>query len=221
MHVDLSFAIVFRIVLAAVLGGVIGLERQLHQKPAGLRTNMFICLGSALFTVLSIELGREFGGDHARVAAQLIPGIGFIGAGAILRERGSVVGLTTAATIFVVASIGMAVGTGMYLTGIFTTLVVLLTLSILGCADDRFSLKTHLMTFRLTTAQLEDLMPRAHGVMKQMEIPMQHFQVFRLGPDFVVEFDAEVSATQQHEVLHRLSAIEPRCECVPATALKE
>ena len=94
-----------RLLLAAILGGIIGLERQLRHRPAGLRTNMFICFGAAMFTVLSRQLaGVE--SDSARIAAQIIPGIGFIGAGSILHARASVVGLTTASTLFVVAGIG-------------------------------------------------------------------------------------------------------------------
>src|ERR1700757_3883390 len=73
-----------RLVIAAVLGGIIGLERELHHKPAGLRTNMFICFGAAMFTILSDQLAMEHPGDHTRIAAQIIPGIGFIGAGSIL-----------------------------------------------------------------------------------------------------------------------------------------
>ena len=87
--------IMLRLVTAAFLGGAIGLEREMKRKPAGLRTNMFICFGSAMFTILSQELASQWAGDHTRIAAQIIPGIGFIGAGAILHERGSVVGLTT------------------------------------------------------------------------------------------------------------------------------
>ncbi len=104
-----------RLSLAAVLGGVIGLERQLRHKPAGLRTNMFICFGAAMFTVLSKQLAGT-DSDSARIAAQIIPGIGFIGAGSILHARASVTGLTTAATLFVVASVGMAAGGGLYLS---------------------------------------------------------------------------------------------------------
>src|SRR5579859_6138477 len=106
---------VIRLVLAGILGGAIGMEREFKRKPAGLRTNMFICIGAAMFTLLSDELAGHYGGDHTRIAAQIIPGIGFIGAGSILHSRGSVSGITTAATIFVVASIGMAVGGGLYL----------------------------------------------------------------------------------------------------------
>ncbi len=112
---DLLSKTVVRLTLAALLGGIIGLEREFKRKPAGLRTNMFICFGSAMFTILSTELARKFGiGDHTRIAAQIIPGIGFIGAGSILHDKGGVSGITTAATIFVVASIGMAAGGGLY-----------------------------------------------------------------------------------------------------------
>jgi putative Mg2+ transporter-C (MgtC) family protein len=107
-----------RLFLAAILGGAIGLERQWRHKPAGLRTNMFICFGAAMFTVLSRQLaGAE--SDSARIAAQIIPGIGFIGAGSILHAKTSVTGLTTAATLFVVASSGMATGGGLYLIAFF------------------------------------------------------------------------------------------------------
>src|SRR5260370_9230901 len=120
-----------RLVLAAILGGIIGLERELKHRPAGLRTNMFICFGSAMFTILSAELAGEFAGDQTRIAAQIIPGIGFIGAGSILRAKGGVAGLTTAATIFVVASIGMACGGGLYLMAIFSTLLIIVALLLL------------------------------------------------------------------------------------------
>src|ERR1700690_4615112 len=93
-----------RLVLAAILGGLIGFERELKHRAAGLRTNMFICFGAALFTVLSQRLAGV-PSDSARIAAQIIPGIGFIGAGSILHMRGLTTGLTSAATLFVVASV--------------------------------------------------------------------------------------------------------------------
>jgi len=127
-----------RLVLAAVLGGAIGLEREIRHKAAGLRTNMLMCFGAAMFTVMSGQLADRFGGDHVRIASQIIPGIGFIGAGTILGERGSVIGLTSAATIFVTASIGMACGGGLYVTAVFATLVVLIALVVLGLLEDRF-----------------------------------------------------------------------------------
>ncbi len=127
-----------RLVLAAVLGGAIGLEREIKHRPAGLRTNLFICLGAAMFTLLSDALAVRYLGDHTRIAAQIIPGIGFIGAGSILHNRGSLVtGLTSAATLFVVASVGMAVGGGLYLTAIFATGLILVCLFLLGNVEQK------------------------------------------------------------------------------------
>lgn len=218
---DLSTTVMLRVLLAAALGAVVGLERAVNGKPAGLRTNLFICMGSCLFTILSDSIGRAAGGDHARIAAQLIPGIGFIGAGAIIRDRGNVVGLTTAATIFVVASVGMATGMGLYVTALFTTLVILLSLSVLGWAEKQFSLKTQLMTFRLTTANLEAVMTGANRILSEMEIAMQHFQVYRVGADFVMEFDAAISYGQQQKIMQQLSNLENRCQVVPREAVHE
>lgn len=119
--------IFLRLALAAGLGGAIGLEREFRRKPAGLRTNMLIALGSALFSILSVELGTAAGSPD-RVAAQIVTGIGFLGAGAILRSGENVHGLTTAATIWVNAAIGMAAGLGAYAVaaaGATLTLVVL------------------------------------------------------------------------------------------------
>ncbi len=120
-----------RLLLAAVLGGLIGLERELRHKSAGLRTNILISIGSALFTLMSIDLARMASADPGRIAAQIVTGIGFLGAGAIMRTDAGVQGLTTAATIWVNAAIGVAVGGESYhLAGIATgvTLAVLLVL---------------------------------------------------------------------------------------------
>lgn len=122
-----------RLALAAGLGGAIGLEREYRHKPAGLRTNMLIALGSALFAILSVELGAGAGSPD-RIAAQVVSGIGFLGAGAILRSGQNVHGLTTAATIWVNAAIGMAAGLGAYgvaAGGATLTLVVLALLPVM------------------------------------------------------------------------------------------
>jgi putative Mg2+ transporter-C (MgtC) family protein len=136
---DLDLDVVIKLFLATLLGGMIGLERESKHKPAGLRTIMFICIGSTLFTLLSEKMGQRFGGDPSRIASQLIPGIGFIGAGAILHQHGSVVGITTAATIFITASVGMAIGAGLYLTAAVTTLLILFLLVVVGWAEHRYN----------------------------------------------------------------------------------
>jgi len=120
-----------QLALATVLGGAIGLERELGGKPAGLRTNILICIGSALYTKLSITMAGTTA-DPTRVAAQIVTGVGFIGAGTILHARGAVVGLTSAATIWVVAAIGVALGGGYYFEACGTTLLVILVLQGLG-----------------------------------------------------------------------------------------
>lgn len=103
-----------KIFLALVLGGALGMERQYHDKPAGFATNCLICLGAMLFTILSLVMGAA-GGDPGRIAAQIVTGVGFIGAGSILRDGNKISGLTTAANVWIVAAIGMAVGYGEYL----------------------------------------------------------------------------------------------------------
>jgi putative Mg2+ transporter-C (MgtC) family protein len=134
--------LLFRLTLASVLGGVIGLERELHGKPAGLRTNLLICVAAALFTEVSIRFagassipGSEHG-DPGRIAAQVLTGVGFIGAGTIIQSRGHVIGLTTAATLWVVTAIGMAVGGRAYVEAIGATVLVLVTLVSLGRLED-------------------------------------------------------------------------------------
>jgi putative Mg2+ transporter-C (MgtC) family protein len=126
-----------RLALAAVLGGAIGLEREYHHKPAGLRTNMLIALGSALFSILSVELGAGAGSPD-RIAAQVVTGIGFLGAGAILRSRENIHGLTTAATIWVNAAIGMAAGLGSYVVATLAATLTLIVLAILPYIERRF-----------------------------------------------------------------------------------
>ncbi|MGH7606878.1 MAG: MgtC/SapB family protein [Gemmatimonadales bacterium] len=127
----LRLELMLQVGLATLLGGAIGLERELGGKPAGLRTNILICVGSVLYTHLSVVM-IGVGGDPTRVAGQIVTGVGFIGAGTILHARGAVVGLTSAATIWVVAAIGVALGSGYYAEGLGTTLAVIVVLQGLG-----------------------------------------------------------------------------------------
>jgi len=121
--------------LAVILGGVIGLEREASDKPAGLRTNILICVGSTLMMILSIQVARDFAvtvADPGRIAQGVITGIGFLGAGTILHSRGGVTGLTTAATTWAVAGIGLALGSGYFLLAVTTTGLIILVLWVLG-----------------------------------------------------------------------------------------
>src|SRR5918993_615000 len=137
--------LVERLLLSAFLGATLGLEREFRQKYAGLRTNSLIAIGSTLFTVMSIDLSWGSGGDPTRVAAQIVTGIGFLGAGAIMRTGADVRGLTTAATIWVNAAIGVAVGGGEYKLALIATAVTLLVLVVLNPVErwlDRRGLKS-------------------------------------------------------------------------------
>ena len=214
---DLNFSILLRLILAALLGGAIGLERQLRHKPAGIRTNMLICFGAALFTIISYVMAGEVTGDHTRIAAQIIPGIGFIGAGVVIRERGAVLGITSAATIFVMASIGMAVGADMLGTAFFATFLVLVALVALGILEDRFGLHTQLITFRLTSAVAPaDLLMSAHKIVEEARVPARHWQTRKSDDAMVVDFEAELTYPQERELLTKFGTLNAKVEVRPS-----
>jgi len=173
--------------LATLLGGAIGLERELGGKPAGLRTNILICIGSALYTQLSLAMVPA-GSDASRVAGQIVTGVGFIGAGTILHARGAVVGLTSAATIWVVAAIGVALGAGHYAEGLLATLVVLVVLQGLGrieIAVERHSTKSHLTVHaRPDVASLEEL----ETVIRRTGLTIVSHESRRENVDLVIEY---------------------------------
>jgi putative Mg2+ transporter-C (MgtC) family protein len=129
------------IIFAVIFGAVIGIEREFHGKAAGLRTNILICLGAAVFTIISEQMTAGTEGSVTRIAAQIVTGVGFLGAGAIIQDRGGVHGLTTAATIWLVASIGMACGARFYQLAVITTLLAILVL--LGLAKLAKPLENH------------------------------------------------------------------------------
>ncbi|MFZ0033838.1 MAG: MgtC/SapB family protein [Sedimentisphaerales bacterium] len=125
------------ILLAVCCGVAIGIERQLKHKPAGLRTNILICLGAAVFTIIS----ERMAGDKdsiTRIAAQIVTGVGFLGAGAVIQDRGGIHGLTTAATIWLVASVGMACGAKLYLLAVISTFIAIVVLVGLGQLEKHF-----------------------------------------------------------------------------------
>jgi putative Mg2+ transporter-C (MgtC) family protein len=174
--------------LATLLGGAIGLERELGGKPAGLRTNILICIGSALYTQLSLAMVPA-GTDASRVAGQIVTGVGFIGAGTILHARGAVVGLTSAATIWVVAAIGVALGGGHYAEALLSTLIVLVVLQGLGRIEivvERQSTKSSITVHaRPDGAPLEDL----ETVIRRTGLEIAGQKSRRENVDLVVEYE--------------------------------
>jgi putative Mg2+ transporter-C (MgtC) family protein len=209
LHSEMASGIVgsslARLILAAILGGLIGLERELNHRPTGLRTNMFICFGAALFTVLSAALAGV-PSDAARIAAQIIPGIGFIGAGSILHTRGLTSGITSAATLFVVASIGMAAGGGLYLTAIFATGVVLLSLFVLGHLEETFNLKVLLSTYEVTGPSIEQIRNEVNRILEVRHRLMQNINTGSTSQHVRLQFDVDGCNREQKELLRLLKA---------------
>jgi putative Mg2+ transporter-C (MgtC) family protein len=198
--------VLIRLLLAATLGGAIGLEREMKRKPAGLRTNMFICFGSAMFTILSDRLAGEFSGDHTRIAAQIIPGIGFIGAGSILHSRGSVQGLTSAATMFVVASIGMACGGGLYLVAAFATMLLVIALNALGMIETRLGFKPVVMTYEAQGDTSDIVLENINYVLERENLQMQWVQSGKLNGMSRLVFAVEAFRSQHKLLMDALRA---------------
>ncbi len=143
MSEDIAFQLdlVFRLLIAAVVGALVGFEREIHGHPAGMRTHLLVALGSALFTILSahgFRTGPADGSvDPTRIAAQIVTGIGFLGAGAIVKEGATIKGLTTAASLWATAALGMAAGAGAHLLGAVATAIILFSLGPLHWLEDR------------------------------------------------------------------------------------
>jgi putative Mg2+ transporter-C (MgtC) family protein len=132
-----------RLLVACVLGSVVGIEREWKAQSAGIRTNLLICLGCAFFTLMSPILAGDNGNNKGQVAANIVQGIGFLGAGLILHNKSRVSGLASAASIFVVASIGMACGAGLFLPAIIATAIVVLAMLAIGFIEWKVSLKSY------------------------------------------------------------------------------
>lgn len=194
-----------RLLLASLLGGLIGLDREVKHRPAGLRTNLFICLGAAMFTLLSDQLAGDHTGDHTRIAAQIIPGIGFIGAGSIIHARADLVtGITSAATLFVVASIGMAVGGGRYIIAIATTLVILCVLSLLGFIEQFLDLKLMIHSYEVTGGSAEAITAQVNEVLEPLHLIMQNVQAAPTPRHVRLHFECEGTRTRHAQVLRML-----------------
>jgi putative Mg2+ transporter-C (MgtC) family protein len=136
-----------RLLLAAALGGVIGIDREYHHKPSGVRTNLLICFGAALFTFLSPIIAGEGSSNRGQIASNIVQGIGFLGAGLILHNRDRVSGLTSAATVWAVASIGMACGAGLYVPALYSMVLVLIVLEIVGILETKGNLKSYTVLY--------------------------------------------------------------------------
>src|ERR1700743_1174114 len=148
----------YRLGWAPLLGSIIGAERTVRRRPAGMRTSVCVTVAAALFTIVSVEIAKQTGdASTTRIASNIVQGVGFLGAGVIMRERGSVVGLTTAAAIFAEAALGMTAGVVLYLPSGGATLIVLFALIVLFYVEGALNLKPRYMLFRISSAPAVDL----------------------------------------------------------------
>lgn len=140
---------VFRLLVACLLGGAVGIEREWKGQSAGVRTNLLICMGCAFFTLLSAVLAGDTGTNKGQVASNIVQGIGFLGAGLILHNKNRVSGLASAASIFVVASIGMACGAGLFLPAVIATVIVMVSMAVIGFVEWRVNLKSYPLIYEV------------------------------------------------------------------------
>lgn len=197
-----------RLALAAALGGAVGIERELEGKPAGFRTNLLICVGAALLTELSVsiyETAADGGGaDPARIAAQIVSGIGFLGAGTIIQSRGTVSGLTTAATLWVVAAIGIAVGAGAWGEAIGATALVIAALLLLGRLERRVfsSSQDRIMRIRMEVAP--EGFEAVREAISEAGADLESLDVRGRGGDYLATFVAVAGRDERDDILRRV-----------------
>ena len=214
--------ILLRLLFAAAMGAAIGLERDLRRRPAGIRTSMFVCLATALFTILSQQLSHLWGDTGpTRIASNIVQGIGFLGAGAIIRDSGGLVGMTTAATIFVEAAIGMAAGGGFYAVAGSATGIVLFALLVVGWMIGKLSLKSRAVLFRFTTSHADNIASEIQRLLAGMRITVRQFRTSMAGPNSVVEFEAEVSHGQEMQIVSQLNRQGVVMELLPSNGHHE
>src|SRR5229473_3510964 len=193
-------SIPLKLLLAAVLGGIIGIERQIRDKPAGLRTNILICVGSTLFMSLSTKFG------DTRIGAQIISGIGFLGAGAVLHSHGFVLGLTTAATIWVVAGVGMALGSGMYSVAVFATAMSLVTLYFLSFIEDRIQGRRS-YSYSLVVSDLNQALASINRVLQDSSVAAASFNFKKRSENYRVWFTLLIPRETNIKIIQRLSEV--------------
>lgn len=190
------------LLLAVVLGGAVGFERELQGKPAGLRTNILICVGATLFTYLSVYVaGTE--GDPGRIAAQIVTGVGFIGAGTILHDRGLVTGLTSAATIWLVAAIGVAVGAGAFLEAVGATLLVVLVLAALRWVEAAVQRRSVVQRVTVEAHLGADAAPRVSEVARIAGLRVLEVHAVEREGRQIVTITAEGPLSKHHAVQGR------------------
>lgn len=175
--------IAIRLILSTILGGIIGIERERRNQPAGLRTHIILCVGSTLMMLVSIYVASEIGNpensDPGRIAAQVVSGIGFLGAGAILRFGVSIKGLTTAASLWTTAGIGLAAGAGFYVGSLLATIIIIIALTLLSKWEKVFLASKGTKSINLVAKDVPDIIGKVEKVLNKHGIAITTIQVYR------------------------------------------
>jgi len=199
--------VALRLILAVIFGSIIGLEREINNHPAGFRTHILVCTGAALFTLVSIQ--SFSGGDPARVAAQIVSGIGFLGAGTIMREGTTIRGLTTAASLWSVAGVGMAIGAGFYLGATLTTALIVIVLFFFNPLEKKILQRQH-HQIELTVADLPGQLGRVASRLGELGVSIKSIQISPHSSNQVqIEMSIKTPAPLQvHNVVNHLAELD-------------
>jgi len=202
-----------RLLVACLLGGLIGLDRELNHKAAGVRTNLLICMGAAFFTLLSAVLAGDGNLDKGRVASNIVQGVGFLGAGLIMHNRSRVNGLTSAATVFVVASIGMACGAGLYAPAVAAAAIVVAALELVGLLERRANLKVYSMVYEARGVDQQLILSSILDAMDAAGQRLSNIETSSIGDLQRVSFPLTTSR-RQHQRLREKLQTEPAINAI-------
>lgn len=201
--------IILKLVLAVALGGLIGIERETSQKPAGFRTNILVCIGSAMMMSMAVGLiqGSNATPDTlVRMAAGVVTGIGFLGAGTIIHARGMVIGLTTASTLWVVAGLGLLIGVGYYIPALILTALIIATLVAFRKIEEIY-LKKHIFHYHLKFKEQPDLLSKLRKVSFHHGIKLERLSIKKEGESLVISFSAVGSEEKEQEFNEALMSL--------------
>jgi putative Mg2+ transporter-C (MgtC) family protein len=201
----MEIEIFLKILLSTVLGGIIGLEREISQKGTGLRTNILVAVGSTLFTILSFKLAElSKGADPIRVAAQIVIGIGILGAGAIIRARFSTQGLTTAASIWVTSAIGISVGIGYYLISFIVTMFVVLIIVTLNYISSFLESHEHWYAYVISTEDRASVLIEVKKIIRELGLKYIDARLRKVEEGYEIEIALNTSSTKNQGFIEKV-----------------
>lgn len=198
---------ILKILLAILVGGLIGLEREYRDKAAGFRTILLICLGATLFTILSLRLGGTE--DPVRIAASIVAGVGFLGAGVILRDRGQIMGLTTAATIWISAALGMGIGGGVYSLSLAATFAILVVLLLFPRLEKYIDELRIIRTYELVFPIKEGLFEEISKEFENSRLNISSFSRDRMGENMICKWKTS-GKPENHEYISNVLFNHPK-----------